>query len=172
MSNAFTFRIYLRSGWQMMFKQRGHCEVWSVGWILMQLVHIFAGIMARNASSRGSIRGNCTNPLAQGLGSAKHKVAPAPPQLPDDARPSTPTVDNNNQPKTGVTWPSGSIPRRVKKLSWDDESCQQRKVSVRTLLHTLMSCYKSSMYNSLQICTSAWWCSFKRYGLHSHPLRH
>lgn len=87
-------------------------------------------IMARNTSSRGSVRGSCTNPFAPGLGSAKHKVAPAPPQLPDDARASTPTVDNNNQPKNGVTWPSGSIPRRVKKLSWDDESCQQRKLEM------------------------------------------
>ncbi|XP_069687408.1 protocadherin-15 [Periplaneta americana] len=89
-------------------------------------------IMARNTPSRTSMRGNCTNPLAQGLGSGKHKVAPAPPQLPDDARASTPTIpiDNNNQPKNGVSWPSGSIPRRVKKLSWDDESCQQKKLEM------------------------------------------
>ena len=85
--------------------------------------------MARNTPTRTSMRGNCANPLAQSLGSGKHKVAPAPPQLPDDARASTPTVaDNNNQPKNGVSWPAGSIPRRVKKLSWDDESCQQKKV--------------------------------------------
>jgi hypothetical protein len=142
-------RIYLRPAWQMLFKQRGHREVWSPGWILMQLVQICAGIIARNTSSRGSIRGSCTNPFAQGLGSAKHKVAPAPPQLPDDARASTPTVDNNNQPKNGVSWPSGSIPRRVKKLSWDDESCQQRKVSVETLLHKLHSFHVCSVTSHL-----------------------
>uniref|UniRef100_A0A1V1FIP7 Putative CTL9 n=1 Tax=Reticulitermes speratus TaxID=60591 RepID=A0A1V1FIP7_9NEOP len=86
-------------------------------------------IMSRNSSSRASIREACTNPLVQGLGSGKHKVAPAPPQIPDDVRTSTPTVStNNNQPKNGINWPSGSIPRRVKKLSWDDESCQQKKV--------------------------------------------
>jgi hypothetical protein len=95
-----------------------------------QLVQICAGIMARNTSSRESNRGNCSNPLAQGLGSAKHKVAPAPPQIPDDVRTPTPTTDNNNEVKSGVSWPSGSIPRRVKKLSWDDESSQQKKVSV------------------------------------------
>jgi hypothetical protein len=95
----------------------------------MQIAPICPGIMSRNTSSRGSIRGSCANPLAQGLGSGKHKVAPAPPQLPDDVRVSTPTADNNNQPKNGINWPSGSIPRRVKKLSWDDECCQQKKVS-------------------------------------------
>jgi hypothetical protein len=87
--------------------------------------------MARNTSSRESNRENCSNPLAQGLGSGKHKVGPAPPQLPEDVRTLTPTVNNNNQLKNGVNWPSGSIPRRVKKLSWDDESNQQRKVSVQ-----------------------------------------
>ncbi|KAJ9576525.1 hypothetical protein L9F63_025580, partial [Diploptera punctata] len=89
-------------------------------------------IMARNTPTRTSVRAtNCTNPLAQSLGSGKHKVAPAPPQLPDDARASTPTIpDNNNQPKNGVSWPAGSIPRRVKKLSWDDESCQQKKLEM------------------------------------------
>lgn len=138
-------RIYLLPALQILFKQRGHREVWCVGWILMQLVQMYAGIMARNTPLRGSIRGSCTNPFAQGLGSAKHKVAPAPPQLPDDARASTPTVDNNNQPKNGVTWPNGSIPRRVKKLSWDDESYQQRKVSVTTLLHKLQSFHLCSV---------------------------
>ncbi|XP_021935515.1 protocadherin Fat 2 [Zootermopsis nevadensis] len=87
-------------------------------------------IMARNTSSRESVRGKCSNPLAQGLSSGKHKVAPAPPQLPDDARTPTPTIDNNNQLKNGINWPSGSIPRRVKKLSWDDESSQQRKLEM------------------------------------------
>jgi hypothetical protein len=101
------------------------------GQIVMQLIQTCAGIMSRNSSSRASIREACTNPLVQGLGSGKHKVAPAPPQIPDDVRTSTPTVStNNNQPKNGINWPSGSIPRRVKKLSWDDESCQQKKVSV------------------------------------------
>ncbi|PSN55988.1 hypothetical protein C0J52_02158 [Blattella germanica] len=88
-------------------------------------------IMARNTPTRTSMRGSCTNPLAQSLGSGKHKIAPAPPALPEDVRASTPTaVDNNNQPKNGVSWPSGSIPRRVKKLSWDDESCQQKKLEM------------------------------------------
>lgn len=52
----------------------------------------------------------------------KQKVAPAPPTVPlSESR--TPSPNNNNiQNKGGITWPSGSIPRRVKKLSWDDES--------------------------------------------------
>ena len=103
--------------------------LWS-GRIVMQFLQTFTGIMSRNSSSRASIREACANPLAQGLGSGKHKVAPAPPQIPDEVRASTPTVNNNNQPKNGINWPGGSIPRRVKKLSWDDESCQHKKVSV------------------------------------------
>jgi len=117
--------IYLQTG---VLKTPG---LWR-GRILMQFVQTFIGIMSRNSSSRASIREACANPLAQGLGSGKHKVAPAPPQIPDEVRASTPTVNNNNnkQPKNGINWPSGSIPRRVKKLSWDDEACQHRKVSV------------------------------------------
>nr|CAD7428748.1 unnamed protein product [Timema monikensis] len=81
-------------------------------------------IMARNNPARGS-HNNCNNPLAL---SSKHKVAPAPPQLPDPSRSLTPTDNNNQQQgKGGVSWPSGSIPRRVKKLSWDDEPSQLDK---------------------------------------------
>jgi hypothetical protein len=133
------------------------CDVFR--WIVIQLVQICTGIMARNTSSRGS----CTNPFAQGLGSAKHKVAPAPPQLPDDARASTPTVDNNNQPKNGVTWPSGSIPRRVKKLSWDDESCQQRKVSVKTLHHKLQSFHLCFVTIHLYQPPNMYFCVMKQF---------
>ncbi|XP_052132956.1 uncharacterized protein LOC113206264 [Frankliniella occidentalis] len=91
-------------------------------------------IMARNAAGRASQRrpghhhhhhhhhnhggggsGNhqCSNPLSQ----TKRKVAPAPPQVPGTVN-KTSNVDSVT---SGVSWPLGSIPRRVKKLSWDDD---------------------------------------------------
>ncbi|XP_034231706.1 protocadherin-like wing polarity protein stan [Thrips palmi] len=85
----------------------------------------FAGIMARNAAGRASQRRppghhhhhhhghQCSNPLSQ----AKRKVAPAPPQVPG----SVSKASNVDAVSSGVSWPLGSIPRRVKKLSWDDD---------------------------------------------------
>lgn len=45
---------------------------------------------------------------------SQHKVAPAPPQIPV----ASVVLSENGK----IGWPSGSIPRRVKKLSWDDET--------------------------------------------------
>lgn len=51
----------------------------------------------------------------------KQKIAPAPPQVPKLSTPS---------PPHSRLWPQGSFPRRVKKLSWNDESdSYQRRVS-------------------------------------------
>ncbi|XP_049947286.1 fat-like cadherin-related tumor suppressor homolog [Schistocerca serialis cubense] len=47
--------------------------------------------------------------------SSTSKVAPAPPTVPS---PPVPPSDSTR----GIGWPAGSIPRRVKKLSWDDEA--------------------------------------------------
>ncbi|XP_066901924.1 protocadherin-15 isoform X1 [Halyomorpha halys] len=60
-------------------------------------------IMARNTNGRMS---NTANP--------KKAAAPSPPQLPSQQRLGG-TLQNR-------VWPPGSIPRTVKKLSWDDES--------------------------------------------------
>ncbi|CAH1399286.1 unnamed protein product [Nezara viridula] len=60
-------------------------------------------IMARNTNGRLS---NTANP--------KKAAAPSPPQLPSQQRLGG-TLQNR-------VWPPGSIPRTVKKLSWDDES--------------------------------------------------
>lgn len=60
-------------------------------------------IMARNANGR-----------APGAASPKKAAAPSPPQLPGQ-RVGGGTLQSR-------VWPPGSIPRTVKKLSWDDES--------------------------------------------------
>nr|CAD7437671.1 unnamed protein product [Timema bartmani] len=99
-------------------------EAMSIGGGSSHYTATVKSIMARNNPARGS-HNNCNNPLAL---SSKHKVAPAPPQLPNPSRSLTPTDNNNQQQgKGGVSWPSGSIPRRVKKLSWDDEPSQLDK---------------------------------------------
>ncbi|XP_075236204.1 protocadherin Fat 4-like Cad96Ca [Lycorma delicatula] len=88
-------------------------------------------IMARNNNSRNNQQSNNANRLHNTVAAHnpnKHKVAPAPPQVPivaqhsDSSRTPTPETQNNIvQSKGGISWPMGSIPRRVKKLSWDDE---------------------------------------------------
>lgn len=70
-----------------------------------------------------------------------HKIAPAPPQVPTLSRTPTPqqTSGSSRTPtpspqsnKCGNDlWSVGSIPRRVKKLSWDDETdCFQKGVTL------------------------------------------
>ena len=76
------------------------------------------------------MNGQRTPPQAPHRG--HHKVAPAPPQIP--TLPRTPTPQHtasssrthtpspqNNKCGNGL-WSIGSVPRRVKKLSWDDEA--------------------------------------------------
>lgn len=50
---------------------------------------------------------------------SKQKLAPQPPTVPG-ATQSGP-ADTGQASKSNVMWPVGTIPRRVKKLSWDDE---------------------------------------------------
>ncbi|KAF6212648.1 hypothetical protein GE061_013174 [Apolygus lucorum] len=47
----------------------------------------------------------------------KKTAAPSPPQIPSQIVPSS-----NGPSLTNRVWPAGSIPRTIKKLSWDDES--------------------------------------------------
>uniref|UniRef100_A0A1B6C9V6 Cadherin domain-containing protein n=1 Tax=Clastoptera arizonana TaxID=38151 RepID=A0A1B6C9V6_9HEMI len=81
-------------------------------------------IMARNSAARMSQAApkRTQNQSVPAHSTNKQKVAPAPPTIPQSES-RTPSPNNNsNQNKGGIAWPSGSIPRRVKKLSWDDES--------------------------------------------------
>ncbi|XP_067014510.2 protocadherin beta-6 isoform X2 [Anabrus simplex] len=55
--------------------------------------------------------------------STKHKVAPLPPTLPA-------TADSASGGSSTTLDGSGSIPRRVKKLSWDDETAQPTKTEL------------------------------------------
>lgn len=66
-----------------------------------------------------------------------HKIAPAPPQVPMSRTPTpqqsgssrTPTPSPQSNKCGNDLWSVGSIPRRVKKLSWDDEAdCFQKGV--------------------------------------------
>lgn len=53
-------------------------------------------------------------------------MAPAPPQVPGTIG----KANNVDSVTSGVSWPLGSIPRRVKKLSWDDDD-DNNKVRTR-----------------------------------------
>ncbi|KAL1455219.1 hypothetical protein WDU94_009330 [Cyamophila willieti] len=52
---------------------------------------------------------------------SKQKLAPQPPQVPKPS-PSSHNMDSVRSGSSNVMWPVGTIPRRVKKLSWDDEA--------------------------------------------------
>lgn len=65
---------------------------------------------------------------------SKQKLAPQPPTVPG-ATQSGP-ADTGQASKSNVMWPVGTIPRRVKKLSWDDEgdaASFQRKVKINVI---------------------------------------
>lgn len=87
------------------------------------------GIMSRNSNTRMSHANptkRMTNQQVAAHSANKQKMAPAPPTVPrpgPSRSPSpSPSPNHNNNHTNKVTWPTGSIPRRVKKLSWDDES--------------------------------------------------
>lgn len=82
--------------------------------------------MSRNSNTRMSHANpkRVSNHQVAAHSANKQKVAPAPPIVPPLSSRS-PSPHNNNHNK--ITWPAGSIPRRVKKLSWDDESDSSHK---------------------------------------------
>uniref|UniRef100_A0A1B6EHK3 Cadherin domain-containing protein n=2 Tax=Cuerna arida TaxID=1464854 RepID=A0A1B6EHK3_9HEMI len=77
-------------------------------------------IMSRNSNTRLSHAGpkRVSNHQVAAHSANKQKVAPAPPTVPIQTSSRSPSPQSNHK----ITWPAGSIPRRVKKLSWDDES--------------------------------------------------
>ena len=94
---------------------------------------LVAGTSSRNgglARTTNGAGGQRTPPQAPLRG--HQKVAPAPPQIPHMSRTPTPQhtasssrthtpSPQNNKCGNGL-WSVGSVPRRVKKLSWDDEA--------------------------------------------------
>lgn len=83
--------------------------------------------MSRNSNTRMSHANpkRVSNHQVAAHSANKQKVAPAPPTVPPLSSRSPSPHNNNNHNK--ITWPAGSIPRRVKKLSWDDESDSSHK---------------------------------------------
>ncbi|XP_014245575.1 protocadherin Fat 4 [Cimex lectularius] len=70
-------------------------------------------IMSRSTNSRQS----------QPPGGIKKAVAPSPPQIPSQK------ISSGSAIHTNRIWQAGSIPRTIKKLSWDDESETQQSVN-------------------------------------------
>jgi len=104
---------------------------------IVKELSLSSGIMSRTSVGRASQRRpghshqhshhghqhGCSGALAQ----SKRKVAPAPPQVPVPVPAPPSSAGAMGSATTSVSWPAGSIPRRVKKLSWDDED--ENKVS-------------------------------------------
>ncbi|XP_054273277.1 protocadherin Fat 2-like [Macrosteles quadrilineatus] len=83
--------------------------------ITSQYTATVKSIMARNSNTRVSQAPNKRPGPPTQTGAHKRQQAPAPPTVPGGASSPSPSPPNTR-------WPPGSIPRRVKKLSWDDES--------------------------------------------------
>ncbi|KAK7595296.1 hypothetical protein V9T40_013121 [Parthenolecanium corni] len=93
---------------------------------------VYTATVKRTSSRNGLNRnaGHCSPPTVSHR--SHHKVAPAPPQIPNLSRTPTPQhtasssrtqtpSPQSNKCGNGL-WSMGSIPKRVKKLSWDDET--------------------------------------------------
>ncbi|CAK1600473.1 unnamed protein product [Parnassius mnemosyne] len=61
---------------------------------------------------------------------AKSKVAPAPPVLTNGTALMSDHLHARGAGRSGVAWPSATIPARVKKLSWDDAQGSAERVEV------------------------------------------
>lgn len=78
----------------------------------------------------------------------KGKVAPAPPEAPPVALMSDHLQRAGG--RSGVAWPSATIPARVKKLSWDDgDQVQIVTIWNRPLRNVHISDYFKTLYGQI-----------------------
>ncbi|XP_065202017.1 protocadherin beta-11 isoform X2 [Planococcus citri] len=119
----------------------------------------------KRTSSRNGLARNGVQRTSPPVPQRHHKIAPAPPQVPNLSRTPTPqqTSVSSRTPtpspqsnKCGNDlWSIGSIPRRVKKLSWDDEAdCFQKgtmKLNPDVSVTPLVNECKSSEHMNLTV---------------------